>query len=94
MGLPFKINYFLPHQNNGHPLFAKSLWDDRLFFAGTETANVYGGYMDGAVHAAKRVANELKWKNRGPDTVFQIFANYSPIQLLRIFCIYFTYFYT
>lgn len=51
-------DFIRPHQNNGHPLFAKSLWNNKLFFAGTETANVYGGYMDGAIYAAKRVANE------------------------------------
>jgi monoamine oxidase len=53
-------DFIRPHQNNGHPLLAKNLWENKLFFAGTETANVYGGYMDGAIYAAKRVANELK----------------------------------
>jgi monoamine oxidase len=53
-------DFIRPHQNNGHPLFAKSIWDDKLFFAGTETSTVFGGYMDGAIYAAKRVANELK----------------------------------
>jgi monoamine oxidase len=45
-----------PHQNNGHPLYAQTIWSDKLFFAGTETSAVYGGYMEGAIYAAKRVA--------------------------------------
>jgi monoamine oxidase len=51
-------DFIRPHQNNGHPFFAKSHWDNKLFFAGTETSNVYGGYMDGAICAAKRVVRE------------------------------------
>lgn len=53
-------DFIRPHQNNGHPIFSKNLWDNKLFFAGTETANVYGGYMDGAIYAAKRVVAALK----------------------------------
>jgi monoamine oxidase len=52
-------DFIRPHQNNGHPLFSKSIWEHKLFFAGTETANAYGGYMDGAIDAAKRVAEEF-----------------------------------
>jgi monoamine oxidase len=51
-------DFIRPHQNNGHPLFAKSHWGNKLFFAGTETSNVCGGYMDGAICAAKRVLSE------------------------------------
>lgn len=49
----------LPHQNNGHVLFRKPLFDQRLYLAGSETANAFPGYMDGAVEAAHRVAKEL-----------------------------------
>ncbi|SOE19539.1 monoamine oxidase [Spirosomataceae bacterium TFI 002] len=38
-----------PHQNNGHPTFQESFWNNHLFIAGTETSPQFGGYMDGAV---------------------------------------------
>lgn len=53
-------DFIRPHQNNGHPVFSKSYWDNKLFFAGTESSNVYGGYMDGAIYAAQRVVNDMK----------------------------------
>jgi monoamine oxidase len=49
-------HFIKPHENNGHPIYAQPLWSDKLFFAGTETSAVYGGYMEGAIYAAKRVA--------------------------------------
>jgi len=48
-----------PHQNNGHPALQDSYMDGRLFFANTETATEFPGYMEGAVIAAKSVANRL-----------------------------------
>lgn len=52
--------YILPHQNNGHPIFANAILDGRFFLAGSETSPEFGGYMDGAVFsgrwAAERVA--------------------------------------
>ena len=48
-----------PYQNNGHPLLQQSHMNDKLFFAATETATEYPGYMEGAVVAAKSVANRL-----------------------------------
>lgn len=52
--------YILPHQNSGHPAFARPLMNGRLFLSGTETSPEFGGYMDGAVLsgllAADRVA--------------------------------------
>jgi monoamine oxidase len=48
-----QVGFMYPHQNNGHPLFRESYYDNRLFFAGTETANQYPGYMEGAVIAAE-----------------------------------------
>lgn len=48
--------HILPHQNNGHPLFREAYLKGRLLLAGSETAVVYPGYMDGAVRSAKRVA--------------------------------------
>lgn len=39
----------MPHQYNGHPLYRESYFDDRLYFAGSETAQAFPGYLDGAV---------------------------------------------
>ena len=48
-----------PHQNNGHPALREPLYDGRLLHAGSETAEVFPGYMEGAVHAAQRVVENL-----------------------------------
>jgi monoamine oxidase len=44
-----------PHQNNGNEIYQHALFDDRLFFAGTETSPHHGGYMEGAVYNAMQV---------------------------------------
>lgn len=54
-----QIGFMYPHQNNGHPLFREPYCDNRLFFAGTETANQYPGYMEGAVVAAQNTAEAI-----------------------------------
>ncbi|UQD55284.1 NAD(P)/FAD-dependent oxidoreductase [Flavobacterium sp. K5-23] len=54
-----QIGFMYPHQNNGHPLFRESYCDNRLFFAGTETANQYPGYMEGAVIAAENTVKAI-----------------------------------
>ena len=48
-----------PHQNNGHEVLRQSMFDGRLFMAGSETADAFPGYMDGAVNAAKRVVAQI-----------------------------------
>lgn len=48
-----------PHQNNGHPLLLQSYMEGKLFFAATETAAAFPGYMEGAVIAAQSVAARL-----------------------------------
>ena len=42
----------------GHPAYAviRPTWNDRLHFAGTETAQASGGYLEGALEAAERAA--------------------------------------
>jgi monoamine oxidase len=51
---------FLPaHHNNGRPQYAKSYFNDNLFFAGTETSPAFGGYMDGAIIAANATAERV-----------------------------------
>lgn len=49
-------DHVLPHQNNGHPVFRSEFLNGRLILAGSETAVMYPGYMDGAVRSARRVA--------------------------------------
>lgn len=53
----------IPHQNNGHAVYQNPLFDRRLYIGGSETSLQYGGYMDGAVHAAEstvqKVSNDL-----------------------------------
>lgn len=56
--LPYQ-SHVLPHQHNGHPVYRKSYWDDKLFVAGTETAAEYPGYMEGAVRSAQFVYEQL-----------------------------------
>jgi monoamine oxidase len=48
-----------PHQNNGHAIFSESYLDDSVFFAGSETATQFGGYMEGAVISANAVCNRI-----------------------------------
>jgi len=51
--------YVIPHQNNGHSLFDKDYWDGQLLIGGSETANAFPGYMDGAVESALNIARKL-----------------------------------
>lgn len=51
--------HILPHQNNGHPSFKNPIFNKRLFISGSETANSYPGYMDGAVESAQYVFDEI-----------------------------------
>ena len=52
-------NDLVPHQNAGNPDFQKSQLNGRLLISGSETSPVYGGYMEGAVYAAKTVVNQV-----------------------------------
>lgn len=47
------------HQHNGHPLLLQSYFNEKLFFAGTETSTSYAGYMEGAIRSAERVAQQI-----------------------------------
>ena len=49
----------LPHQNNGHGDYRKAYWNGRLFLAGSETADAFPGYMEGAVRSAEWVYSQL-----------------------------------
>lgn len=48
-----------PHQNNGNPVFARSLYGGKLILSGSETAPSYPGYMDGAVFSANEAAGKI-----------------------------------
>ncbi|MCW2119150.1 flavin monoamine oxidase family protein [Flavobacterium sp. 7A] len=50
----------MAHQNNGHDLYQKSFLNDKLHFAGSETATQNPGYMDGAIVAAQTISSKLK----------------------------------
>ncbi|MFK8010063.1 MAG: flavin monoamine oxidase family protein [Saprospiraceae bacterium] len=44
---------FLPsHNNNGHPIYQNTFWDNSFYMAGTETVPNFGGYMEGAIQSA------------------------------------------
>lgn len=47
------------HPRYGHPWFELDHWEDRLFFCGSETSRIAGGYMEGALQAASRTASSI-----------------------------------
>ncbi|HEY6880050.1 MAG TPA: FAD-dependent oxidoreductase [Polyangiales bacterium] len=47
------------HPRYGSALLADPCWDGRVHFAGSETADREGGYLEGALEAALRVQREL-----------------------------------
>lgn len=51
--------HILPHQHNGHPIYQTSFWDNCLIISGSETANDFPGYMDGAVESAKKAVKQI-----------------------------------
>lgn len=48
-----------PHQNNGHPYLQEAYLNEKLFICGTETSSKFGGYMEGAIRSAFRVADKF-----------------------------------
>lgn len=48
------------HQNNGHPIFQESYFEDKVLFAGSETAAQHPGYMEGALDAARAVLERIR----------------------------------
>jgi monoamine oxidase len=49
---------------NGHPQYGHAWlqldhWNDKLYFGGTETARQFGGYLEGALESAERIARSL-----------------------------------
>ncbi|MHA7059685.1 FAD-dependent oxidoreductase [Aquimarina sp. M1] len=48
-----------PHQNNGHDEYQRGYFDHKFFIGGAETSDQYAGYMEGAVHSAHSIYQEL-----------------------------------
>jgi monoamine oxidase len=48
------------HPQYGHAWLQLDHWNDKLYFAGTETATDYGGYLEGALESAERVMKSLQ----------------------------------
>ena len=51
--------HILPHQNNGHPIFRQPFMNEKLWIAGSETAEQFAGYMDGAIRSAIYIIENL-----------------------------------
>ena len=51
--------HVLPHQNNGNPIFRQPFMDRKFWIAGSETAEQFAGYMDGAVRSANYIVANL-----------------------------------
>lgn len=47
------------HPQYGHRWLQLDHWKDKLYFAGTETAEQFGGYLEGALESSERVARTL-----------------------------------
>lgn len=52
-------SFLPPHHYNGHIVYKKGYLTEKLYFAGTETSSLNGGYMDGAVVSAKNLVSQL-----------------------------------
>ncbi|MGA9237729.1 flavin monoamine oxidase family protein [Robiginitalea sp.] len=52
-----------PHQNNGNSHYQKTWLGGKLLIAGSETASLFPGYMEGAVQSAKWVAEFIEKTN-------------------------------
>ena len=62
------ISHVMPHQNNGHKIYRKPQLDGKLIIAGSETAPVFPGYMEGAVESALWTKSYLLNKFNLPPT--------------------------
>ncbi len=54
-----EISFLPPHFNNGHAIFKDSYLNGKLFFTGTETANIFGGYLEGAIRASNYISEKI-----------------------------------
>jgi len=54
-----KVTFDGGHPDYGSPHLARPFWDGALYFGGSETAARGGGYVEGAIVAALRIAGQL-----------------------------------
>lgn len=54
-----EASFLPPHFNNGHAVFTDSYLNGKLFFTGTETANKFSGYMEGAIRASNYISQKI-----------------------------------
>jgi monoamine oxidase len=47
------------HPHYGNPILRQTWWEGRLFFGASETASYAGGYMEGALDAARRLVRDV-----------------------------------
>lgn len=52
-----KVN---PHENNGHFLYQKKYYNNKLFIAGSETSKEFPGYMEGAIARSYDIFHQIK----------------------------------
>lgn len=63
----------------GHPSYQpiptpQDCWSDRLYFSGTETASENGGFLEGALEAAERVADEITASSPPPNVPEAVYS--------------------
>lgn len=56
-GTPLKSVYMSPQY--GNPVFQDTYFNDKLYFSGTETSSVYGGYLEGAIYSGLNTAKKI-----------------------------------
>jgi len=56
-GSSLKSVYMSPQY--GNPIFEKSFFNGRLYFSGTETSPLYGGYLEGAIYSGLTTAKKI-----------------------------------
>jgi len=56
-GKSLKSVYMSPQY--GNPIFEKSFFNERLYFSGTETSPLYGGYLEGAIYSGLHTAKKI-----------------------------------
>ena len=52
-------SFLSTHQNNGNPIFSNTIFQDRLFISGSESAIEFPGYMDGAIYSGNTTAKKI-----------------------------------
>jgi monoamine oxidase len=53
------------HKSAAHPALRRALWAGKLHLGGSETAARQGGYMEGALEAARRITRDISRPARG-----------------------------